>query len=166
MPRRRTLTQAQLEGLLALPTAEPELIRRWTLDGADLAAVERRRGEHNQLGYALQLCTFRYPGRLLRPGEVIPDPALRFVAEQIRVGTAALAAYATRPQTRREQLDRLRETFGFRMFAPGDGRELLAWLLPVALATTCTTAIHETLAGKGLAPAEHLVDAGYVVTVD
>src|SRR5215207_1756326 len=26
----------------------------------------------------------------------------------------------------------------------------------------CTTAIHEALAGKGLAPAEHLVDAGYV----
>src|SRR5262245_25838495 len=118
MPRRRALTQVQLEGLLALPTTEPELIRRWTLDGADLAAVGRRRGRHNQLGYALQLCAFRYPGRLLRPGEVIPGPALRFVAEQIHVGTAALAAYATRPQTRREQLDRLRETFGFRMFAP------------------------------------------------
>lgn len=145
MPRRRALTQAQLEGLLALPTAEPELIRRWTLDGADLAAVARRRGEHNQLGYALQLCTFRYPGRLLRPGEVIPDPALRFVAEQIRVGTAALTAYATRPQTRREQLDRLRETFGFRMFAPRDGRELLAWLLPVALATTSALAVATAL---------------------
>ncbi len=26
----------------------------------------------------------------------------------------------------------------------------------------CTTAIHAALAGKGLAPAEHLVDAGYV----
>jgi len=128
-----------------LPTAEPELIRRWTLDGADLAAVERRRGRHNQLGYALQLCTFRYPGRLLRPGEVIPDPALRFVAEQIHVGTAALAAYATRPQTRREQLDRLRETFGFRMFAPGDGRELLAWLLPVAFATTSALAVATAL---------------------
>ena len=26
----------------------------------------------------------------------------------------------------------------------------------------CTAAIHEALAGKGLAPGEHLVDAGYV----
>ena len=63
MPRRRVLTDAQVEGLLALPADEPLLVRHWTLAGADLAAIERRRGEHNQLGFALQLCAFRYPGR-------------------------------------------------------------------------------------------------------
>ena len=61
MPRRRALTEAQLERLLALPTAEPDLVRHWTLGAADLAAVERRRGDHNRLGFALQLCAFRYP---------------------------------------------------------------------------------------------------------
>ena len=101
-----------------------------------MPAVERRRGGHNQLGFALQLCAFRYPGRLLRPGEAIPEAALHFVASQLRIGADALAAYAARPQTRREQLDGLRDTFGFLMYAPGHGRELLAWLLPVALATT------------------------------
>ena len=136
MPRRHALTEAQLETLLALPATEPDLIRHWTLGAADLAVIERRRGGHNQLGYALQLCTFRYPGRLLRPGEVIPQTALQFVAGQLRVGADALAAYAARPQTRREQLDGLREAFGFRMFGPGQGRDMLAWLLPVALATT------------------------------
>ena len=65
MPRRRALTEAQLDHLLALPTSEADLIRHWTLNAADLTAVERRRGDHNQLGYALQLCAFRYPGRLL-----------------------------------------------------------------------------------------------------
>ena len=136
MPRRRALTEAQLEGLLALPVVEADLIRHWTLVPSDLPAVERRRGGHNQLGYALQLCAFRYPGRLLRPGEAIPEPALRFVAGQLRIGADALIAYAVRPQTRREQLDGLRDTFGFRMYAPGHGREMLAWLLPVAMATT------------------------------
>ncbi len=61
---------------------------------------------------------------------------MQFVAGQLRVGADALAAYAARPQTRREQLDGLREAFGFRMFGPGQGRDMLAWLLPVALATT------------------------------
>jgi len=145
MPRRRALTEAQLETLFALPTAEADLIRHWTLDGVDLAAVDRRRGGHNQLGYALQLCAFRYPGRLLRPGEAIPEPALRFVAEQIHVGADALVAYAVRRQTRQEQLDDLREAFGFRMYAPGHGREMLAWLLPVALATTNALAITTAL---------------------
>ena len=111
MPRRRALTEAQLENLLILPVAETDLIRHWMLDAADLAVVERRRGGHNQLGYALQLCAFRYPGRLLRPGEAIPETTLNFVTNQLRISADALAAYATRSQTRREQLDGLREAF-------------------------------------------------------
>ena len=148
MPRRRALTESQLEDLFALPAAEPDLIRHWTLSEADLAAIGRRRGNANQLGYALQLCAFRYPGRLLRPGDAIPEPALRFVAEQLRIGPEALQSYAARPQTRREQLDGLRQTFRFRMFAPGHGRELLSWLLPVALATTSASAIAAALMGR------------------
>lgn len=62
MPRRRVLTEAQLDDLLGLPTDEARLIRHWTLDGTDRAAADRRRGAHNQLGFALQLCAFRYPG--------------------------------------------------------------------------------------------------------
>jgi TnpA family transposase len=65
MPRRRAVACEQLEALLALPVVEPELIRHWTLSVADLAAIERR-GDPNQLGFALQLCASRYPGRLLR----------------------------------------------------------------------------------------------------
>ena len=145
MPRRRALTEAQLDALLALPADEARLIRHWILDAADRAAAERRRGSHNQLGFALQLCAFRYPGRLLRPGEAIPNTALRFVADQLHVDPAALAAYAARPQTRREQLDALREEFGFRMFGPGHGRAMLTWLLPVALATTSADAIAAAL---------------------
>lgn len=145
MPRRRVLTDAQVERLLALPVDEALLTRHWTLDRGDLATIERRRGDHNQLGFALQLCAFRYPGRLLRPGDTIPEPALNFVAEQLRLGSDVLASYATRPQTRREQLDALRDEFGFRMFAPGHGRELLSWLLPIALATTNASAVAAAL---------------------
>ena len=145
MPRRRVLTDAQVESLLALPIDEPLLVRHWTLDEADLAAIERRRGEHNQLGFALQLCAFRYPGRLLRPGDTIPEPALNFVAEQLRVSSDALVSYAARPQTRREQLDALRDEFDFRMYAPGHGRELLGWLLPIALATNNASAVAAAL---------------------
>lgn len=141
MSRRRTVAREQLKELLALPVAEPELIRHWTLGAADLAAIERRRGDANQLGFALQLCAFRYPGRLLRPCEVIPEAALCFVAGQLRVASRALADYAARHQTRREQLSVLRMAFGFRMFATEHKRDLLAWLLPVALGSTDAAAI-------------------------
>jgi TnpA family transposase len=91
VPRRRSVARERLEELLALPVAEPELIRHWTLSAGDLAAIERRRRDPNQLGFALQLCAFRCPGRLLRPREVIPEAALAFVAGQLRVAPDALA---------------------------------------------------------------------------
>jgi len=145
MPRRRALTEAQLTNLLALPTAEPDLVRHWTLSDADLAAIDQRRRNRNRIGFALQLCALRCPGRLLRPGELIPAEALRFVADQLGTDPDALTTYATRFQTRYEQLDALREAFGFRMYAPGHGREMLAWLLPVALATTNALAVAAAL---------------------
>ena len=145
MPRRRALTEAQLETLLALPTTEPDLVRHWTLNEADLAAIGRRRRDRNRLGYALQLCALRYPGRLLRPGELIPAEALRFVADQLGADPDALAAYAARFQTRYEQFDALREAFGFEDLTPARRREMLAWLLPVALAATNAFAIAQTL---------------------
>ena len=60
MPRRRVLTQARLQTLLALPTAEGELVHHWTLSLADLAAIGRRRRDRNRMGFALQLCALRY----------------------------------------------------------------------------------------------------------
>lgn len=148
MPRRRALPQAQLDSLLALPTDEARLIRHWILDRTDLAAVERRRGAHNRLGFALQLCALRHPGRLLRPGEAIPEAALRFVGDQVGADPEALAAYATRFQTRYEQLGALREAFGFEDFTPARRREILGWLLPVALATTDAPAVASALMGE------------------
>ena len=172
MPRRRALTEAQLESLLALPNTEADLVRHWTLDRADLAAVDRRRGGHNQLGFALQLCALRYPGRLLRPGELIPAEALRFVAAQLGAEPEALASYAARFQTRYEQLDALREAFGFTELGLPQRREILAWLLPVALATTGAPAIalalmEELRRRRVIAPGpfiiEHLVAATLVL---
>jgi len=145
MPRRRALTEAQLTNLLALPTAEPDLVRHWTLGKADLSAVNQRRRDRNRLGYALQLCALRYPGRLLRPGELIPADALRFMAEQLGIHPDALASYATRFQTRYEQLGDLRTAFGFADLTPALRRDILGWLLPIALATTSALGIAKAL---------------------
>ena len=90
MPRRRALTEAQLDVLFALPVTEADLIRHWTVDGADLAVVYRRRGASNQLGYALQLYAFHYPGRLLRPGPPLPPVRSRPFMSNC-AGTAVLA---------------------------------------------------------------------------
>jgi hypothetical protein len=136
MPRRRVLTQDELALLLALPRTGEELARHWTMGDPDIALVQGRRGDPNRLGFALQLCAFRHPGRLLRPGEVVAHEAVAFVAEQIGVGPEVLGEYAARGQTRREQLGDLREALGYAAFSPLLRREMQAWLLPVALTTT------------------------------
>ena len=46
-----------------------------------------RRGAHNRLGFALQLCAFRYPGRILAAGEAISLNVLGFIAAQLGMGT-------------------------------------------------------------------------------
>jgi TnpA family transposase len=91
MPRRAVLSDEQRAALLALPDDETLLVQHWTLSRDDLAIIVRRRRPHNRLGFAIQLCALRYPGRFLRPGELIPDTPLAFVAEQLQVGPEVLA---------------------------------------------------------------------------
>ncbi len=62
MPRRSLLTPADRAGLLAFPTADDELIRYYTFSEPDLSAISQRRGNHNRLGFAVQLCYLRFPG--------------------------------------------------------------------------------------------------------
>lgn len=133
MPRRRVVTPPQLEALLALPTAEIDLIRHYTLSPADLAVIARRRRPHNRLGIAVQLCALRFPGRLLRPGEVVPREVLAFVAGQLDLPGDALANYAIRSQTRYDQLDVLYAAYGFRTFTHPDQHALTRWLTTAAL---------------------------------
>jgi TnpA family transposase len=136
MPRRAVLSDEQRMALLALPDDETTLVQHWTLSEDDLAIIVRRRRPHNRLGFAIQLCALRYPGRLLRPGELIPDTPLAFVAEQLQIAPEVLADYATRGPTRYEQLDALRDAFGFMPLSRPLRTTLQEWLLPIALTTT------------------------------
>ena len=72
MPRRHILSARQRSALLDLPTDEASLLRHYILADDDLIHIDRRRRPENRIGFALQLCALRYPGRMLSPGEIIP----------------------------------------------------------------------------------------------
>jgi TnpA family transposase len=128
MPRRHILTERQRKALFDLPADEGALLRHYTLDDDDIEHIRTRRHAHNKLGFALQLCAFRYPGRLLTAGEVIPLPVTEFLAAQIGVKPHELAGYAETEVTRRRHLIDLRSLYGHKMFSGRGTRDLKVWL--------------------------------------
>ena len=102
MPARIAMTERQRAELLALPVTEEEVVARYSLDDAELKAIARLRSPANRLGYALQLCCLRYPGRYLRRGEMLPAVMLDYIAEQIDVDADVIAEFSRRGPTRYE----------------------------------------------------------------
>src|SRR3712207_764761 len=95
----------------------------------------------------------------------------RSVADQIGTAPEALTTYAARFQTRYEQLGVLRKSFGFTDLTTWR-RQILEWLLPMALATTnaqtVATALLEELRRRriivpGPSTIERLVAAALVL---
>lgn len=134
MPRRHILSARQRSALLDLPSDEASLLRHYILADDDLIQIDRRRRPENRIGFALQLCALRYPGRMLAPGEVIPLSVSAFLGAQLGITGDTLVRYAVRRQTRQQHMEVLRRIYGYRTF-PGQGapaRTLRDWLLAEA----------------------------------
>lgn len=128
MPRRSILTERQRSALFDLPTDETNMLRHYILADDDLEHINARRRPENRIGFALQLCALRYPGRLLSSDEMIPEKVLRFIASQLGLTGDDILPYASRRQTRQQHLHALRQIYGFKMFSGQGARCLRAWL--------------------------------------
>ena len=146
MPARLSLTKAQRDALLTLPDTEEAFVRHYSFTGEDGEILWRYRTPETRLAFALQLCVLRYPGRVLRQGEVMPLHLLAFIAEQVGVPTDAIGGFARRPQTRYEHLAALRSRFGFCDLTDATKAELKQWLAPIALKSTDGHAVLVALA--------------------
>ena len=124
MARRTVLTSRQRSALFSLPQREADLLRHYTLSDEDLLNIGARRRPRNKLGFALQLCALRYPGRLLAPGEFVAPAVVDFIGRQLDLAGDDLADYAVRSETRHEHLAELRQLYGFRSFSGRAAREV------------------------------------------
>jgi hypothetical protein len=79
----------------------------------------------NRLGFAVQLCVLRYPGRALDSVETPPVSMLSFVANQIGTDPRRFGDYARRGETRREHLIELQKLLHLRSFRLADWRGCL-----------------------------------------
>ena len=124
MARSTVLTSRQRSALFSLPEREAELRRHYTLSNEDLDNIAARRRSRNKLGFALQLCVLRYPGRLLAPGELVPRPVVDFIGRQLDLDGDDLADYAVRIETRHDHLAELHRLYEFRSFSGGAARAI------------------------------------------
>lgn len=141
------LTPAERASLLAFPTTADELIRYYTFTEPDLSAIRQRRGHHNRLGFAVQLCYLRYPGFALPTDAEPPAALLALVGRQLHIEPDIWPPYAQRPETRREHLAELQAWLNLTPFAIADYRRLVHPLAELAQQTDRGIALAEALVG-------------------
>jgi TnpA family transposase len=135
MARRRLLQPDRWSVLLNPPTDEDSLVRNYTMSGDDLDRALRKRGHHNQLGFAVQFCLMRHIGRPLAQNDAVPAEVISFIAGQLGVTSAVFADYGRRDNTRREHSAELQELLGLRMMTRTDQRAALVASIDAAAAT-------------------------------
>ena len=86
MAKRKLLKDQDRRKLVDIPVDEDNLIRHYSLSLADRLEIELRRRNHNRLGFAIQLCLMRYPGRVLGAEETPGDVTLLGNDGKKRVG--------------------------------------------------------------------------------
>ena len=117
---------ARTAASLGLPS-RMQLERFFFLDDGDLGLVGRRRGDHNRLGFAVQLTTVRFVGTFVAdPGDV-PGGVVEYLAEQLDVAAASMATYTQREKTRLEHQWEIARQVGYRDFVDAE-TELAVWV--------------------------------------
>lgn len=147
MSRRSLLTPTERSGLLSFPLTDDELIRHYTFSEHDLSLIRQRRGEHNRLGFAVQLCYLRYPGFALPIDSEPPRSLLMLVGWQLGIDPSTWPKYAQRAETRREHLIELQALLKLRPFNTTDYRHFVYQLAELAQQTD-----------RGIVLAEFLVE--------
>jgi TnpA family transposase len=112
--------QAAAYGRFAGEPSQAEL-ERFFFDDAARALTDKRRGDHNRVGFALQLGTVRYLGTFLPDPLEVPWPVVEYLAAQLAVADVSVAKrYAGRLPTQHEHAREIRQAYGYRDLADRD----------------------------------------------
>ncbi len=109
---------------------QAQLDRYFHLDATDRDLVDVRRGEHNRLGFAVQLGAVRFLGTFLPDPADVPWAVAAHLAGQLGIADpGVLKAYAARDGTNRLHAAQIQQAYGYRDFTdPQVQHDLVDWL--------------------------------------
>lgn len=124
-----TLAQRERFGRYAGTPSADELARYFHLDDTDLALILSKRGEHNRLGFAVQLTTVRFLGTFLENPLAVPAPVLSTLSRQLAIPLSdPLDSYRDGRQRQLHVME-ICARYGYRDFTDqGAGFRLTRWL--------------------------------------
>lgn len=134
MTHRPILTERQRNDLIALPTDESSLLSYYILSDEDIIRIKQKRDDHNRLGFALQLCALRYPGRYLNADDILSKELINFVGAQLGLSEVKLLNFTYKSVTRYEHLRALQQQYGYLSFHRFED-EFIIWLTQAAIET-------------------------------
>jgi TnpA family transposase len=125
-----TEEQAQRYGRYVSEPTQEQLARYFHLDDADRALIAQRRGDHNRLGFGVQIGTLRFLGTFLTDPVNVPVGVIAYVASQLRLANPqCIVRYAERVQTQQDHAQEIREQYGYTEFSdPRGGFALMRFL--------------------------------------
>ncbi len=124
-----TPSQRNSYGRYTEPPTEAQLARYFHLDNTDKSLIGKKRGNHNKLGLALQLCTVRFLGTFLTEPTDVPVIVSRYLASQLGItDISCLERYRT-SESRWDHTAEIRNSYGYRDFnSQPEHWRLVRWL--------------------------------------
>lgn len=125
-----TRTQELSYGRYNAEPSEEQLAKYFFLDDADISLINSHRGQHNRLGFALQLTTLRFLSTFLPNPTDVPPQVVKHVALQIGItNTDCLIQYLSRETTHREHAEKIQKLYQYRDFTDQPEHfRLVRWL--------------------------------------